>query len=43
MLAEGIPGAQLRVVAGAGHTLIWTHTDIFVQTVEAFLALVNHA
>jgi 3-oxoadipate enol-lactonase len=42
MLAQGIPGAQLRVVDGAGHTLIWTHTDIFVQAVEAFLASVNH-
>jgi 3-oxoadipate enol-lactonase len=41
MLAQGIPGAQLRLVDGAGHTLIWTHTDIFVQAVEAFLASVN--
>jgi len=43
MLAQGIPGAQLRVVDGAGHTLIWTHTDIFVQAVEAFLTSVNRA
>jgi pimeloyl-ACP methyl ester carboxylesterase len=42
MLAQGVPGAQLRVIDGAGHTLIWTHTDIFVQVVEAFLASVNH-
>ena len=41
MLAQGIPGAQLRVVDGAGHALIWTHTDIFVEAVEAFLASVN--
>jgi 3-oxoadipate enol-lactonase len=41
MLAQGIPGAQLRVVDSAGHTLIWTHMDIFVQAVEAFLASVN--
>jgi pimeloyl-ACP methyl ester carboxylesterase len=41
MLAHGIPGAQLHVVDGAGHTLIWTHTDVFVQIVEAFLASVN--
>ena len=41
MLAQGIPGAQLRVVDGAGHTLIWTHTEIFVQVVEAFLSSVN--
>jgi pimeloyl-ACP methyl ester carboxylesterase len=38
MLAQGIPGAQLRVIDGAGHFLIFTHTDIFVQAVEAFLA-----
>jgi len=43
MLAQGIPGAQLRVIDGAGHTLIWTHTEIFVQAVEAFLASVNRA
>jgi pimeloyl-ACP methyl ester carboxylesterase len=41
MLAQGIPSAQLRVIDGAGHTLIWTHTEIFVQVVEAFLASVN--
>lgn len=41
MLAHGIPGAQLRVIDGAGHTLIWTHTEIFVQVVEEFLAAVN--
>jgi pimeloyl-ACP methyl ester carboxylesterase len=41
MLAQGIPGAQLRVVDGASHTLIWTHTEVFIQTVEAFLASVS--
>jgi len=41
MLAQGIPGAQLRVIDGAGHTLIWTHTEIFMQAVEAFLASVS--
>jgi pimeloyl-ACP methyl ester carboxylesterase len=41
MLAQGIPDALLRVVDGAGHTLIYTHTDIFLQAVEAFLASVN--
>jgi len=41
MLTQGIPGAQLRIVDGAGHTLIWTHAAIFVQLVEAFLASVN--
>jgi 3-oxoadipate enol-lactonase len=43
MLAQGIPGAQLRVIEGAGHTLIWTHAEIFVQGVEAFLASVDHS
>jgi pimeloyl-ACP methyl ester carboxylesterase len=41
MLAKGIPGAQLRAIDGAGHTLIWTHTDIFIQVIEVFLASVN--
>jgi 3-oxoadipate enol-lactonase len=41
MLAQTIPGAQLRVVDGAGHTLIWTDTDLFIQVVETFLASVN--
>jgi len=41
MLAQNIPGAQLRVIDGAGHTLIWTHTAIFVQIVEPFLASVS--
>jgi len=40
-LVQGIPGTQLRVVDGAGHTLISAHTDIFVQVVEACLASVN--
>jgi pimeloyl-ACP methyl ester carboxylesterase len=42
MLAQCIPGAQLRVVDGAGHFLILTHTDIFIQAVESFLASVNY-
>jgi 3-oxoadipate enol-lactonase len=41
MLAQDIPGAELRVIDSAGHTLIWTHTHIFIQAVEAFLASVN--
>ena len=43
MLEQGVPGAPLRVIAGAGHTLIWTHTEVFVQIVEAFLASVAPA
>ena len=46
MLAQGIPGAQLRIVDGAGHFLLWTHPDAVVHTTEAFLATglntVNH-
>lgn len=42
MLAQDIPGAQLRVIDGAGHFLIFTHTDIFVEAVKAFLTTVNH-
>jgi 3-oxoadipate enol-lactonase len=37
MLHEGIGGSQLVVIAGAGHTLIWTHSDEFVQVTEDFL------
>jgi 3-oxoadipate enol-lactonase len=43
MLAQGIPGAQLRVIDGAGHFLLLTHTDIFVRAVEAFLVSVNRS
>jgi 3-oxoadipate enol-lactonase len=38
MLAEGIPHAALRVVAGAGHTLMWTHPDDVVRLVLPWLA-----
>jgi len=41
MLAQGIPGAQLRIVDGAGHFLLWTHPDVVVHTTEAFLATVH--
>jgi 3-oxoadipate enol-lactonase len=41
MLAQNIPGAQLRIVDGAGHTLIWTHAAAFVQIIETFLASVH--
>jgi len=41
MLAQGIPGVQLRTVDGAGHFLMLTHTDAFVQAVEAFLEPVS--
>ena len=33
MLADGIKGAQLRVVEGAGHALIWTHPDDLARLV----------
>jgi len=38
MLHHGIAGAQLVVVEGAGHMLIWTHSDQLVRVTEAFLA-----
>jgi pimeloyl-ACP methyl ester carboxylesterase len=37
MLHEGIRGSQLVVIEGAGHTLIWTHSEAFVRLTEAFL------
>jgi 3-oxoadipate enol-lactonase len=37
MLHEGIRGSQLVVIEGAGHTLIWTHSDAFVRVTEDFL------
>jgi 3-oxoadipate enol-lactonase len=33
MLANGIKGAQLRVVEGAGHALIWAHPDDLARSV----------
>jgi pimeloyl-ACP methyl ester carboxylesterase len=43
MLAQGIPGAQLRIVDGAGHALLWTHPDVMIHTTETFLATVHGA
>jgi pimeloyl-ACP methyl ester carboxylesterase len=37
MLHDGIRGSQLVVIEGAGHTLIWTHSDEFVRVAEDFL------
>jgi pimeloyl-ACP methyl ester carboxylesterase len=37
MLHDGIPGAQLVVIAGADHALIWTHPDELVRVTEEFL------
>lgn len=34
MLAREIKDAQLRVVEGAGHTLIWTHAEELVEQTE---------
>jgi 3-oxoadipate enol-lactonase len=38
MLRSGIAGAELSVVQGAGHALIWTHPDELVRRSESFLA-----
>lgn len=35
-LHQGIPQARLAVVEGAGHALIWTHTEQFLSIVESF-------
>jgi 3-oxoadipate enol-lactonase len=36
MLHEGIRGSKLAVIAGARHTLIWTHPDELVRVTEEF-------
>jgi hypothetical protein len=38
MLHAGIAGSRLVIVEGAGHTLIWTHSDEFVRVTEEFIA-----
>jgi 3-oxoadipate enol-lactonase len=37
MLRAGIPGAELSLVEGAGHALLWTHPEQLVQRSEGFL------
>ena len=37
MLHNGISSSSLVVVEGAGHALIWTHTEDFVRLTESFL------
>ena len=37
MLHDGIRGSKLVVIAGARHTLIWTHPDELVRVTEDFL------
>jgi 3-oxoadipate enol-lactonase len=37
MLHTGISGSQLRVINGADHTLIWTHTDDLIRVTDEFL------
>jgi 3-oxoadipate enol-lactonase len=41
MLAQAIPEAQLRIVEGAGHFLLYTDPEEVVHTIEAFLATVQ--
>jgi 3-oxoadipate enol-lactonase len=38
MLHDGIGDSQLSVISGAGHTLIWTHSDEFMKVTEHFVA-----
>jgi pimeloyl-ACP methyl ester carboxylesterase len=37
MLHDGIPGAELVIIDGADHALIWTHPDEFLRVTEEFL------
>jgi pimeloyl-ACP methyl ester carboxylesterase len=37
LLAGGVPGARLRILDGAGHLLVWTHTGQFAEIVEDWL------
>jgi 3-oxoadipate enol-lactonase len=39
MLRDGIPGAQLAIVEGADHALIWTHPGELLRVVDEFLAV----
>ena len=36
-LAEAIPGARLLEIPGAGHELVWTHSDRVVDELRSFL------
>ena len=38
MLAGGIKDAELRVVEGAGHALIWTHPEEFIEQIEQWFS-----
>jgi 3-oxoadipate enol-lactonase len=38
MLARGIRSSQLRVIEGAGHALLWTHPEEFVEQTELWLS-----
>jgi 3-oxoadipate enol-lactonase len=38
LLVAGISGAQLSVVEGAGHALLWTHPEQLVERSERFFA-----
>jgi pimeloyl-ACP methyl ester carboxylesterase len=37
-LQSGIAGSRLVTIQGAGHGLIWTHTDDFLRVVDQFLS-----
>ena len=37
MLASGIPDAQLAVIEGAGHALVWTHPEGLAEVLERWL------
>jgi len=41
-LSEGIPNAELHVIAGAGHSLLTENTAEVVQHIHAFIAKLHH-
>jgi 3-oxoadipate enol-lactonase len=43
MLAEGIPGARSITIAGAGHTLIWTHRDQLARILTTWWSEISAA
>ncbi len=42
-LSEGIPNAELHVIAGAGHSLLTENTAEVAQHIHAFIAKLHHA
>ena len=43
VLARGIKGAEIGEFQGAGHGLIYTHTQQFIDLLEAWLSQSHHS